>query len=193
MQLPDFKGADKLIAMLDEAVQQGEVDAITQSIKQGLCRMVRERDFRLPACVHDQAEQHYARRLLYRSPEHGYSVVAMTWGPEQGTPLHDHAGLWCVEAVCDGRIAVTQYELEEHEGERFRFRRCDRVEAGVGTAGCLIPPHEYHTIANCCGQDCAVSLHIYGGDMEACNAFIPVGNGWYEREAKPLGFDALTA
>lgn len=189
MTISEFPGQDRLVEMLDAAVQQPDTESITQSIKQGLCSLISEGAFRLPEYVHTDCKDHYARRLLHRSDEHGYSVVAMTWGPGQGTPLHDHAGLWCVEAVCDGRIRVKQYELQEAERGRYRFSDEGEVEAGVGTAGCLIPPHEYHTIANACGEDCAVSLHIYGGDMEACNTYEPVGNGWYTREEHELGFD----
>ena len=41
----------------------------------------------------------------------------MTWGPGQGTPLHDHAGMWCVEGVLEGRIEVARYDLlDERDG-----------------------------------------------------------------------------
>ncbi len=30
----------------------------------------------------------------------------MTWGPGQGTPLHDHAGIWCVEGVVEGKSGL---------------------------------------------------------------------------------------
>ncbi|HET9680312.1 MAG TPA: cysteine dioxygenase family protein, partial [Gammaproteobacteria bacterium] len=166
----------KLINMLDMAVQQPDTKAVTSAIKHGLQQLLRDNDLHLPDCVQDKAEGHYARRLIYRSEEHGYSVIAMTWGPDQATPLHDHAGLWCVEAVCDGKISVTQYELVEQQGERFRFEKAGNIEEGAGAAGSLIPPHEYHTIANCCGSDCAVTLHIYGGDMDECHMFKPEGN-----------------
>ena len=36
----------------------------------------------------------------------------MTWGPGQGTPVHDHGGLWCVEGVVEGQIAVTRYDVQ---------------------------------------------------------------------------------
>ena len=46
----------------------------------------------------------------------------MTWGPGQRTALHDHAGIWCVEGVVEGEMAVTRYELlEEEEDGLCRF------------------------------------------------------------------------
>lgn len=190
--IPDFPGAERLIGLLDAAVQHDHASAITATIKDSLCSLVSGGELVLPRETAGSASGHYARHLLYRSPQHGYSVVAMTWGPEQGTPLHDHAGLWCVEAVCAGRIEVTQYELLERNGEQFRFRQAGRQEAGVGSAGCLIPPHEYHTIANCGGDGTAVSLHIYADEMTICHAFEPIAGrtDWYQRQTKPLAYDS---
>jgi predicted metal-dependent enzyme (double-stranded beta helix superfamily) len=38
-------------------------------------------------------------------------VIAMSWGPGQGTPLHDHDAMWCVEGVWLGELEITRYEL----------------------------------------------------------------------------------
>ena len=118
----DFPGHDKVVRAIDEAVASGDQHAITAALRGVLCGLIRDRDVCLPDCVHEPVEGHYARRELYRSPEHGYSIVAMTWGPGQGTPIHDHCGLWCVEGVWDGELEITQYELLEQDGDRFRFR-----------------------------------------------------------------------
>ena len=87
--LPDiaFPGRDKLVNAIDAAVGAGDEHAITAALRNTLCRMIRDRDVALPECVFEPIEDHYARREIYRSPEHGYSVVAMTWGPGQGTPV----------------------------------------------------------------------------------------------------------
>ena len=121
--------------------------------------------------------------------QHGYSVVAMTWGPGQGTPLHDHSGLWCVEGVWHGELEITQYELLEQAGERFRFRAAGGMHAGPGSAGSLIPPHEYHTIRNTSSDAIAVSLHIYQAEMACCTKFPPLNGEWFVREAAILTSD----
>lgn len=190
MQFQEFKGAEKLIDIVDTAARMHNQADLTAHIKNGLCDLIRDDELAMPSCICKPVEGHYARRLLYRSEEHGYSMVAMTWGPGQGTPLHDHAGLWCVEAVCVGTIRVEQYDLAERQGDRFRFTHEDGVRASVGTAGCLIPPHEYHTIHNTSDDDCAVTLHIYGGEMHCCNAFEPEGDNWFRKVKKDLAFDA---
>ena len=185
----DFPGHDKLVAALDAAVASGDEHAVTAALRNTLCRMIRDRDVQLPACVHDPIDDHYARREIYRSPELGYSVVAMTWGPGQGTPVHDHCGLWCVEGVWDGELEITQYELLESDGERVRFRAAGGMQAGPGSAGSLIPPHEYHTIRNTSADTVAVSLHIYKAPMEGCSMFEPQDGEWYARRAKTLCVD----
>ena len=133
----------------------------------------------------------YARRLLHRDEERGYSIVAMTWGPCQSTPIHDHAGMWCVEGVCAGTIDVLQFELMEQDGdERYRFEPRNSYMAGIGSAGCLIPPYEYHLISNPCDRSPAVSLHIYGGDMTQWQVFVKEGDSqWHHSVMKPLSFD----
>ena len=105
----DFPGSDKLIASLDAAVALGDDRAVTDALRKTLCAMICDEEVALPACVLEPIADHYARRELYTSPEHGYSVVAMTWGPGQGTKIHDHSGMWCVEGVWKGRLEITQY------------------------------------------------------------------------------------
>lgn len=190
--VPDivFPGRDKLVAAIDAAVASGDEHAITAALRNTLCALIRDRDVALPACVHTPLADHYARRELYRSRNHGYSVVAMTWGPGQGTPIHDHCGLWCVEGVWDGRLEITQYELLERDGERFRFRAAGGVQAGPGSAGSLIPPHEYHAIHNADPDAMAVSLHIYKAPMEGCSMFLPQQGEWYARADQTLCTDA---
>jgi len=186
----DFPGHDKLVQAIDAAVASGDQHAITAALRNTLCMLIRDRDVRLPDCVHEPISDHYARRELYRSPAHGYSVVAMTWGPGQGTPIHDHCGLWCVEGVWDGQLEITQYELLERDGERFRFRAAGGIQAGPGSAGSLIPPHEYHAIRNASADAIAISLHIYKAPMEGCSMFVPQQGEWFTRADKTLCTDA---
>lgn len=185
----DFDGAAELIHAVEEAVQQDQPDAIAEGVKHGLCRLISSDRFRLPPALLEPAEDHYARRLIYRDPDGRFSIVAMTWGVGQGTPLHDHCGLWCVEGVCYGRIRIEQFSHRETRGEQDRFRLEEIMTSEVGGAGCLIPPHEHHRILNDREDDVAVTLHIYGGDMASCNVFKPESGDWYRRERHGLEFD----
>ena len=183
-----IQGVQPLVAMADRAVAHGEVEKIVDELRAGLCELIRAGSVKLPEVFHQTCGDHYARRLVHRDDVQGYSVVAMTWGPGQATPLHDHGGMWCVEGVWEGCIDVQQYELVERRDERFRFEKRNTFQAGTGSAGCLIPPHEYHRISNP-ARETAISIHIYGGDMSHCSVFEPEDGGWYMRREKKLGLD----
>ena len=59
------------------------------------------------------------------------------------------------------------------------------MHASVGSAGCLIPPFEYHILANALETRRSRS-HVYGGEMSTCHIFEPVENGRYVRRERPL-------
>lgn len=180
---------DPLIDELDHAIRDRSCEELTGALRKTLCRLIREQRLHLPDDVFQANPDHYARRELYKSPELGYTVIAMTWGPGQGTPVHDHSGLWCVEGVLTGSLEITQYELTDRQDQEFRLEQRGTLDAGTGSAGSLIPPHEYHAIRNPSNDDIAVSLHIYGGEMRCCSMFQPLGDDWYRCCPKPLSLD----
>ena len=189
MLAQEFPGCRTLIDAIDHAVSQPSTHAITDTLRNSLCRLIRAQEVTLPECVYETAEGRYARRELYRSEEHGYCVVAMTWGPGQGTPIHDHCGMWCVEGVWSGALEVVQYERLADENGQWRFQPVGSIQAGPGSAGSLIPPHEYHTIRNPSATAIAVSLHIYKQALTCCAHFHPAGDGWYTKADRQLGLD----
>lgn len=132
----------------------------------------------------------YARHLLYRDPVGGFSMVAMVWGPGQKTAVHDHAGVWCVEGVYEGLIEVTRYDLRRDHGDRVEFTRGEVIRAGAGACGALIPPVEFHQITNAGGAT-AISLHVYGRDLEVCHAFHPLGGDFYEKKLKRMQYHSI--
>jgi len=187
----DFRGRDALLAVVEEAYAQPDGESLTHTLRDGLCRLIKDKAVSLPDCVFEPVEGHYARRELYACPERGTTIVAMTWAPSQGTPIHDHCGLWCVEGVWQGQLEITRYELEEEDGERARFTRYETLVAGTGSAGSLLPPHEYHTIRNPSADRIAISLHVYQKAMGTCATFEPLGGDWYLRGKKELCLDQM--
>lgn len=185
----DFPGRDRMIRAFDAAVQAGDTQTTMRALRAALCEAIHSREVRLPGEVREACASHYARRELYRSEAHGYCVVAMTWNPGQGTPIHDHAGMWCVEGVWQGALEVVQYELLGHEDTRYRFRPAGAIQAGAGSAGSLIPPHEHHAICNASNRDLAISVHVYQDRMTHCSVFEPIGGDWYARGERSLTLD----
>jgi 3-mercaptopropionate dioxygenase len=178
---------DTLFRHLDAAVQLRDADAITQSVKCHLEEAVRAHAIELPDRFHRVRPEGYARRLLHKSDDLGYTAVVMTWGPGQATPLHDHAGIWCVECVVEGEMDVTQFDLVDETGSTYRFERRGLVHASVGSAGCLIPPFEYHILANALDSP-SITLHVYGGEMSSCHVFEPAEGGRYVRSERALSY-----
>ncbi len=98
--------------------------------------------------------------------------------------------MWCVECVVDGALRVEQFDLLDEQDGRLRFARQKVVRAGVGDAGCLIPPFEYHILGNALSDRSSVSVHVYAGEMERCNVYVDAGTGYWTREARCLTYDA---
>ena len=186
---------DPLIEQLRDAVRLGDVQAIAERIKQTLESYIPAEGLRLPDRFLQTKPDGYCRRLLHRDPELGFTAVVMTWGPGQRTGLHDHAGIWCVEGVLEGRMEVHRYELmEETEPGVFRFVERETLSAHAGEAGALIPPLEHHVLANNRSDKVSLTLHVYGGDMDHCTVFEPVDDGGktelYRATEKNLQYDA---
>ncbi len=178
-----------LVGCLDEAVRLRRVDEITEKVKCELCRLIGERRLLLPERCLRPSTDRYARHLLHRSQELGYTAVVMVWGPGQRTGLHDHSGLWCVEGVVEGELEITRYERLGDGEEAVRFEECERIHASAGSSGSLIPPHEYHVLANDSAEQTAITLHIYGGEMTTCSVFEPQNDGSYVRRERALSYD----
>jgi len=175
--------------LINSAVQLGDTDAIVHTIQRDLAKALESGRIRLGADFSRVKSGSYARRLLFREVEKGYTVVVMTWAPGQETPIHDHAGIWCVEGVVQGEIDVTRYRVELQTGQLLRFSGQASIRAGIGSTGSLIPPDEYHAIANTTDST-AITLHVYGGEMDHCNVYTPRPDGWHERAPHALTYDS---
>jgi predicted metal-dependent enzyme (double-stranded beta helix superfamily) len=181
---------EPLIENLRAAARLRGAGAIVARIKQDLEAFIPPAGLRLPERFRRSRPDRYCRRLLYRDPELGFTALVMTWGPGQRTALHDHAGIWCVEGVIEGELEVTRYELlDESDAGLCRFEEKGKVRARAGSAGALIPPFEHHVLANCDPHDVALTLHVYGGEMDHCSVFLPEPGGLYRRQAKQLTYD----
>ncbi len=200
-------GIAELIQQLDRAVELGDVHRTTAAIKRTLSDLIRAGRIQLPPRFFEPLPAQLRpppaasrRRARLQRDRHDL-------GTGQGTALHDHGGIWCVEGVVAGEMAVVQYELVDpppaapnrlHSRHcrprtqrsrrlppdaelRYRFAPRGRVHALAGASGALIPPFEYHTLANALPDRASVTLHVYGGEMSSCHLFEPLGDGTFRR------------
>lgn len=193
--------AEPLIECLRAAARLSDVTAIAEQVKHDLETLIPPEGLRLPDRFRRTRPDTYCRRLFYRDPDLAFTALVMTWGPGQRTALHDHAGIWCVEGVIEGELEVTRYELTEERADglcTFVYQGC--VQASAGSAGALIPPFEHHVLANASDERLALTLHVYGGEMDHCSAFLPetapssatasaAQTGTYRRHLRQLTYD----
>lgn len=191
----DFPGKETLIASIDTAASLGSPTTITKALRLALCELAADDSVILPASALKPIAGRYARRELYTSPLHGYSVIAMAWPPSRGTQIHDHSGMWCVEGIWHGCLEITQYELAEKANQRYRFVTAGTSIANTGSSDNLIPPNEYHTVRNPHDQ-VAVSLHVYQRPMTHCGIYTLEASNigpeyWHRRTERALLNDPL--
>ncbi|MCB9919277.1 MAG: cysteine dioxygenase family protein [Planctomycetes bacterium] len=181
---PDPTFAPPIRRLLDRvatAARLNDIEATCAGVKAALCEEIVDGGLELPRELVRPSSDRYARRLLAKCPDNLFAIVIMVWGTGQGTPIHDHAGKWCVECVYDGLIKVTSYDRLEETETTARFRAEDVVFAEKGNAGALIPPRDYHVIENA-REAPSVTIHVYGGEMDGCHAFFPLEADCYEKK-----------
>ena len=147
----------------------GDVDRLVQTTRGQLADLLREPDVLPPnACL--GSPDHYTQHILHVAPDRSHSVVALVWYPGQLTPIHDHVS-WCVVGVYEGTESQTLYHLAEDSGE-LCLVETGRETAGRGSCSSLIPPAEnIHRVANG-GIARAISIHVYGADIERLGSSI---------------------
>ncbi len=179
----------QFVSRIDGAVSRLEPEAICEGVKQALQAVAADNAGGIPDEFFAESSERYARRLLHRCPRGTYSIMVMVWGPGQGTPVHDHAGKWCVECVMKGRIAIDSYDYEgdPQSDDVVRLRLDETIDAGVGEVGILVPPNEYHAIRNPTDES-AVTVHVYAGEMLWCHKFEPRDGGGFTRTKLDLKY-----
>ena len=177
----------ELITQLEEAVSLNSESDTVMQVKEILCQSLKA-GFALPEDKKTTCKEHYARHLIHADPEGLFSIVAMVWGPGQATPLHDHGDLWCVEGLLEGSVEVCMYKHRDSKPDGTEiFEESFCVYPGCGDTGHLIPPEDHHIIRNTSSTESAITIHIYGGEMEECTVFEPTGqeNEYKRRTHKP--------
>ena len=96
-----------------------------------------------------------ARQVFYRSPN--LTMLKVCFPNGRRTPPHDH-GTWAVILVLSGQEKNTLYRREE---EVLRTASEVTLERGA-----ILPMRaETAHVAECVGDEPAIGLHVYGGDI----------------------------
>jgi len=102
----------------------------------------------------------YKQSILYVEPEGLFSVVALTWGPRQATPVHDHI-CWCVVGIYEGSEREEIY-LPSGTGLGDLDRVVEHRTGEVYWHDTDAP--NIHRVSNP-AIELAISIHVYGADI----------------------------
>jgi len=146
-----------------------DTDGLVAATEARLAALVREPGV-LPADACAGSPERYTQHILHVAPDRSHSVVALVWYPGQATPIHDHVS-WCVVGVHEGTESQILYHLAEDARGAFLVET-GRETAGQGSCSSLVPPAEnIHRVENA-GAVRAISVHVYGADIERLGSSI---------------------
>ena len=157
--LPTFIAEiERLVAL------ESDPHVITAGVRTRLTRLLTNPDLLAPA-YREPSPDHYRSHLVAVAPSRRFSVVSLVWLPGQVTAIHDHF-CWCVVGVLQGMERERRFGLrEDAAGSRWLVPLGDEA-VRPGDTCALVPPDEnIHQVRNA-GDDLAISIHVYGGDLD---------------------------
>lgn len=134
---------------------------LLNNIKIAMSELVSVDDW-LPASLAEDSDKSYVQNLLYGDPQERFSIVSYIWGPNQGTPIHNHT-VWGVIGVLRGSEQSQRYE-QASDGSMAAIGDPDIFRPGDVTA---VSPTigDIHAVSNPSNDTPAISIHIYGGNI----------------------------
>jgi predicted metal-dependent enzyme (double-stranded beta helix superfamily) len=143
---------------------------VTDGVQRHLARLLQSPDFLRPE-QREPDPAHYRTHLLAIAPSRKFSVVALVWLPGQATPIHDHI-CWCCVGVLQGLEHEQRYSLHHSETGEQWLVPLDVDALTTGHTCALVPPEEnIHQVRNA-GEDLAISIHVYGDDLDVWGSSI---------------------
>lgn len=149
-----------------ERIQQGLRDAAWYSPK----------DRRTLRAVCDSNPREFTRWIYERDCDGRYTGLLMVWPAAYATPIHDHAGLWGIEMVLQGALAVDDYEIDDNNAQP-RFTGTTVLQEGEACAFDATPGHA-HRCTNPSSRRPTVTLHVYGGLLETYRSYEASGDSF---------------
>jgi hypothetical protein len=128
----------------------------------------------------------FERWMLAERGKPAATVLVMAWPPGYATPVHDHGGLWGLEATIAGAIEVESFLKD---GTAETLRSVDRTWLGPGDATWFEGVDDHaHRCRNLTRHDTALTLHVYGGDLAQYLAYEQPGPSghWIARPRQSL-------
>lgn len=142
------------------------------------------------ALAQSATSRRYRRHLIAGGPEQGYTALLIAWPPGYRTPLHDHDGLWGIELVLEGALAIEEFRKEDvSDDPRLDHQRT--LILGIGDATSFTHDDYVHACRNLSAQRPALSLHVYGGVLDGYSTFHTSTNGRATATRRRAGIDTV--
>ena len=135
-----------------------------------------------PDCV--PANGRAENLLFYEDPDFGFAINGLTKGEARhGQParIHDHAHIYTLYGVLDGRERVVRYDRLDDRSrlDYAEIRESSNVLVSPGEID-LVKPYEIHTEITVGERTVAIIIRSQkGGDFNQ-GRYIPEKNGYYE-------------
>lgn len=178
---PVYPELGDVVRLVDEALAMRRAEAVVAHLRARLPAHIERARAGLSADLLRASERGYRRLELHHSALHGYQILAMVWGPGQGTPIHDHQDFWGLEAVVLGELQVARYRIRDLAGDALRLEPSDVIELRGGDIEVIDADHGLHLCRNPSARAVTVSLHIYGRPLDPFGVYLDEGDGWYRR------------
>lgn len=174
----------RVLALIDTCIdREGHVD--TGMICDRLAKSVRWPDCpRAPQLSSDVAVAGYRRISINDGRPRGYEALVIAWPPGHITPIHDHDGLWGLELVLDGVLQVDSFHLSVDPSVSLKAE--DTIVAGVGDHVLFTDASYAHQCRNYSRNRAALSLHVYGGELNSYRSFHHELDQWRYRTHKTV-------
>ena len=117
-------------------------------------------------------------------------MLLIVWPPNFETALHDHDGLWGIELVLDGTLAVEEFHASRVRAETTLAERRSLV-LGIGDAAIFAGVDYVHKCRNLSANQVALSLHIYGGDLASYQTYFADRAGRYRVRSSRAQIDTV--
>jgi predicted metal-dependent enzyme (double-stranded beta helix superfamily) len=128
-----------------------------------------------PDILDPSAPQTYLRIPLVPAHATNYSVLLIAWPAGHETPVHDHDGLWGIELVLDGALQVESFSLAMRDKPHLVSR--GSTVLGLGDSATFSDADFAHRCRNLSARQAALSLHVYGGELEGFRAYAKDSRG----------------
>ena len=154
---------DRFLSAMAVLLERPDVDeaAIIRKGRAVLADLVSEDSWYPDAFA--QPDPHRFKQYMLHRDEMGLTVLGVVWGPGQSAPPHNHT-IWGLVGQLRGTEATRMYERPLGGGP---LQMVEEHVLNPGQTTALSPTiGDIHDVRNV-GPDVAVSIHVYGGDLES--------------------------